>query len=140
MLELGQPLHAFDLTRIGEAIEVRLAKPKEELVLLDGTTVELDPSDLLIADKNKPLALAGVMGGVDSGISKETKDVFLEGAFFSPLMVQGKQRKFNFVTEAAHRFERGVDYEMTEMAMERATSLLVAILGGSPGPPLTKQR
>ena len=134
MLELGQPLHAFDLTRIDEAIEVRLAKPKEELVLLDGTTVELDPSDLLIADKNKPLALAGVMGGVDSGISKETKDVFLEGAFFSPPMVQGKQRKFNFVTEAAHRFERGVDYEMTEMAMERATSLLVDILGGSPGP------
>jgi len=134
MLELGQPLHAFDLAVIDGAIEVRLAKSKEKLTLLDGTLVELDPSDLMIADKSKPLALAGVMGGVDSGIGEGTKDVFLEGAFFSPLAVQGKQRKFNFVTEAAHRFERGVDYKVTEMAMERATSLLVDILGGSPGP------
>lgn len=134
MLELGQPLHAFDLAMIDGAIQVRAAKAKEKLRLLDGALIELDKSDLLIADHRKPLALAGVMGGVDSGISRKTKDVFLEGAFFSPLAVRGKQRKFNFVTEAAHRFERGVDYEMTPMAMERATSLLVDILGGSPGP------
>ena len=134
MLELGQPLHAFDLARIQGGIRVRLAEKKEKLTLLDGQVLELDESDLLITDHKKPLALAGVMGGKDSGISKETKDVFLEGAFFSPDIVRGKQRKFNFTTEAAHRFERGVDYELPRAAMERATHYFVDILGGSAGP------
>ena len=134
MLELGQPLHAFDLTKIEGGIRVRTAKAKEKLVLLDGRILELREDDLLIADHEKPLALAGVMGGKDSAISGDTRDIFLEAAFFSPARVQGKQRQYNFTTEAAHRFERGVDYKQTHTAMERATSLFVELLGAQAGP------
>ena len=134
MQELGQPLHAFDLTRIKGGIKVRRAKPAEKLTLLDGTVLTLAEDDLLIADHEKPLALAGVMGGKDSAIADNTADVFLEGAFFTPESVFGKQQKYNLVTEAAHRFERGVDPQLPRLAMERATKLLVDAAGGSPCP------
>lgn len=134
MLELGQPLHAFDLAKIEGGIRVRTAQAQEQLVLLDGQILELGVDDLLIADHRKPLALAGVMGGKDSGISVGTQDIFLESAFFLPDRVRGKQRKYNFNTEAAHRFERGVDYQLPRVAMERATHFFVEILGGKAGP------
>ena len=138
MQELGQPLHAFDLTRIKGGIKVRRAKSAEKLTLLDGTVLTLAEDDLLIADHEKPLALAGVMGGKDSAIAVDTVDVFgdvfLEGAFFTPESVFGKQQKYNLVTEAAHRFERGVDPQLPRLAMERATKLLVDAAGGSPCP------
>ena len=134
MQELGQPLHAFDLTRIKGGIKVRRAKSAEKLTLLDGTVLTLAEDDLLIADHEKPLALAGVMGGKDSAIADNTADVFLEGAFFTPESVFGKQQKYNLVTEAAHRFERGVDPHLPRLAIERATKLLVDAAGGSPCP------
>ena len=133
MHELGQPLHAFDLTKISGGIVVRYAKPKEELTLLDGRVLKLDKDDLLIADHKKPLALAGVMGGEYSGIADDTQDIFLEAAFFNPQVVFGKQLKYNLVTEAAYRFERFVDPTATRQAMERATELLIATAGGTAG-------
>ena len=133
MHELGQPLHAFDLTKISGGIVVRYAKPREELTLLDGRVLKLDKDDLLIADHKKPLALAGVMGGEYSGIADDTQDIFLEAAFFNPQVVFGKQLKYNLVTEAAYRFERFVDPTATRQAMERATELLIATAGGTAG-------
>ncbi|MBY6029825.1 phenylalanine--tRNA ligase subunit beta [Halomonas sp. DP8Y7-1] len=134
MLELGQPLHAFDRANLEGAVVVRLARQGEELVLLDGQTVSLDPSTLIIADDKGPLALAGVMGGEHSGVGAETRDIFLEGAFFTPLAVAGQARSYGLHTDASHRFERGVDPELTRRAVERATALLVEICGGEPGP------
>ncbi|MBY5927516.1 phenylalanine--tRNA ligase subunit beta [Halomonas sp. DP8Y7-3] len=134
MLELGQPLHAFDRANLEGAVVVRLARQGEELVLLDGQTVSLDPSTLIIADDKGPLALAGVMGGEHSGVGAETRDIFLEGAFFTPLAVAGQARSYGLHTDASHRFERGVDPELTRRAVERATALLIEICGGEPGP------
>ncbi|MBY5941373.1 phenylalanine--tRNA ligase subunit beta [Halomonas sp. DP5N14-9] len=134
MLELGQPLHAFDRANLEGAVIVRLARQGEELVLLDGQTVSLDPSTLIIADEKGPLALAGVMGGEHSGVSEATRDIFLEGAFFTPLAVAGQARSYGLHTDASHRFERGVDPELTRRAIERATELLIAICGGEAGP------
>ncbi|MGK0546154.1 phenylalanine--tRNA ligase subunit beta [Halomonas cupida] len=134
MLELGQPLHAFDRANLDGAVVVRLARQGEELVLLDGQTVSLDPSTLIIADDKGPLALAGVMGGEHSGVGAETRDIFLEGAFFTPLAVAGQARSYGLHTDASHRFERGVDPELTRRAVERATALLIEICGGEPGP------
>lgn len=130
MQELGQPLHAFDLRSIKGGIRVRHAKDGEKLILLDGTVINLAKNDLLIADHKKPLALAGVMGGKNSAIADDTKDLFLEGAFFTPEAVFGKQQKYNLMTEAAYRYERGVDPELAHIAMERATQLLVETTGG----------
>ncbi len=134
MLELGQPLHAFDLDRLAGGIVVRRAKPVEKLVLLDGREVSLDESYLLIADQEKPLALAGIMGGEHSGVSEQTTRVFLECAWFRPACIMGKARDLGLHTESSHRFERGVDYGLQRKALERATELLLQIAGGRPGP------
>jgi phenylalanyl-tRNA synthetase beta chain len=134
MLELGQPLHAYDLRRLRSRIEVRNARAGEKLQLLDGREIALDPSTLVIADGTGPVGLAGVMGGEKSGIAADTADVFLEGAFFPPDAVAGVARRYNLVTDAAQRFERGVDPRGQERAIERATQLLLQIAGGRPGP------
>ncbi|MEW5709157.1 MAG: phenylalanine--tRNA ligase subunit beta [Pseudomonadota bacterium] len=133
MLELGQPLHAFDLARIEGGIVVRFGRPGEGLALLNGQRVETAPF-LVIADAAKPLALAGIMGGADSAVGAATADVFLEAAFFSPQAVAGKAFGLGFTSESLHRFERGVDYAATRQAMERATQLILGICGGRAGP------
>lgn len=130
MLELGQPLHAFDAERLRGAITVRWAKAGETLRLLNGTTATLDGSVLVIADEAGPVALAGVMGGEASGVQPTTTAVFLESAFFVPTAVAGRARRFNLASEAAHRFERGVDPEGCRRAIERATELILAVAGG----------
>jgi phenylalanyl-tRNA synthetase beta chain len=134
MLELGQPMHAYDLRELDGGIVVRRAKTGETLKLLDGREVTLDPSVMIIADRVKPLALAGVMGGDHSGISDGTTDVLLEVAFFLPDAVAGRGRRYGLVTDASQRFERGVDPTLQERAIERATQLLLACAGGVPGP------
>ena len=134
MLELGQPMHAYDLNRLHEAIVVRFARAGETLQLLDGRTVELTPDVLVIADTAKPLGLAGVMGGEDSGISDATTDVFLEVAYFDPATIAGRGRRYGLVTDASQRFERGVDPTLQERAIERATALLLECAGGKAGP------
>jgi phenylalanyl-tRNA synthetase beta chain len=134
MLELGQPMHAYDLRELEGGIVVRRAKAGETLKLLDGRDVTLDPSVMIIADRAKPLALAGVMGGDHSGISGTTTDVLLEVAFFLPDAVAGRGRRYGLVTDASQRFERGVDPTLQERAIERATQLLLECAGGVPGP------
>ena len=134
MLELGQPLHAYDLRRLRTGIEVRDARPGEKLRLLDGREIALAPGMLVIADAEGPVGLAGIMGGEKSGIAADTADVFLEAAFFPPDTVAGVARRHGLVTDAAQRFERGVDPRGQERAVERATELLLAIAGGRPGP------
>ena len=134
MQELGQPLHAFDLRRLEGGIKVRLATKGEELILLDESVMKLDEEVLLIADHKKPLALGGIMGGKDSGIADDTTEVFLEAAVFSPQKVFSTRQKYNLSTEAAYRFERFVDPTLPELAIERATELLIATAGGAPGP------
>lgn len=134
MLELGQPMHAFDEERLTGTVTVRRASEGESLTLLDGTTVTLDPSFLLIADDAGPLAIGGVMGGLASACTDATRSVFLESAWFRPATIVGKARALGMHTDSAHRFERGVDPEGQRAALERATELLVAIAGGTPGP------
>ncbi|MBD3737642.1 MAG: phenylalanine--tRNA ligase subunit beta [Pseudomonas balearica] len=134
MLELGQPLHAFDLKQIEGGIRVRMATEGESLVLLDGQKVSLRPDTLVIADHRRPLAIAGIMGGEDSGIAADTKDLFLECAFFDPIALAGKARSYGLHTDASHRYERGVDPELARRAMERATELLLDVVGGAAGP------
>jgi len=134
MLELGQPMHAYDLRRLSQYIEVRHAKPGEQLELLDGKLVSLDTDVLVIADAEAPVGIAGVMGGEKSGIAADTSDVFLEVAFFAPEAVAGRARRFGMHTDASQRFERGVDPALQERAMERATALLTGIAGGRAGP------
>ncbi len=139
MLELGQPLHAYDLRRLNSHIEVRNARAGERLKLLDGREIALDAETLVIADGAGPVGLAGVMGGEKSGIAVDTANVFLEGAFFTPDAVGGVARRFGLVTDAAQRFERGVDPRGQERAIERATQLLIEIAGGRPGPAVLTQ-
>ena len=134
MLELGQPMHAFDLDRLEGGIDVRYAKKGEKLTLLDEKEVELNEDTLLIADAKKPLAMAGVMGGFDSGVSESTTNIFFESAYFNPLVIAGKAREYGLHTDSSLRFERGVDYALQERAIERATELLVQIAGGKAGP------
>ena len=134
MLELGQPLHAFDLDSLQGGIQVRMAKDAEKLTLLDGKEVELDSDVLVIADEAKALAIAGIMGGEGSGVSGKTKNILLESAFFTPAAITGRARKFGLHTDASHRYERGVDSELQARAMERATELLLATVGGEAGP------
>jgi len=133
MLELGQPLHAFDRDEIKGGIVVRMAEAGEKLILLDGQEVELTPETLVIADHEKPVAIAGVMGGEHSGVSETTRDLVLESAYFDPVTLAGKARHFGLHTDASHRFERGVDWQLARDAMERATRLLMDIVGGEPG-------
>ena len=134
MLELGQPMHAFDLAEIKGGIRVRMAEPGEKLVLLDGQEVTLRPDTLVIADHERALAIAGVMGGEHSGVAAGTRDLFLESAFFDTIAIAGKARSYGLHTDASHRFERGVDSQLAREAMERATALLLEIVGGEPGP------
>ena len=133
MLELGQPMHAFDLAVLDTEIVVRRATAGEQLELLDGSHVRLDEGTLLITDASGPVAMAGVMGGARSGISTTTRDVFLECAFFTPLAVAGTARRYGVQTDASHRYERGVDTSLQHAAVERATQLLLDIVGGEPG-------
>jgi phenylalanyl-tRNA synthetase beta chain len=134
MLELGQPLHAFDLAEINGGIRVRMAEEGERLVLLDGQEVSLRADTLVIADHQRALAIAGVMGGEHSGVSATTRDIFLESAFFDQIAVAGKARSYGLHTDASHRYERGVDWQLAREAMERATGLLLDITGGEAGP------
>jgi phenylalanyl-tRNA synthetase beta chain len=134
MLELGQPLHAFDDAELAGAIHVRLPKAGEQLLLLNEQTVTPSADTALIADDEKPLAMAGVMGGEHSGINDATRDLFLESAFFPPAAIAGKARALGFSSDASHRYERGVDFELQRKAIERATQLIVDICGGEPGP------
>jgi phenylalanyl-tRNA synthetase beta chain len=134
MLELGQPLHAFDNRAIEGEVVVRLAREGERLRLLNGQEVELDPDVLLIADGKKPLALGGIMGGEASAVSGSTVEVFLEAAWFNPSAVAGRARRFALSSDAAFRFERGVDFAATVEAIERATQLIFEVCGGAAGP------
>ena len=134
MAELGQPMHAFDLDRLDGGISVRRARPEETLKLLDGTEITTGADTLLITDSAGPVAVAGVMGGERSGVGAETVNVFLECAFFAPLVVAGAARRLGLHTDASHRYERGVDFELQAEAMERATRLLLDIVGGRAGP------
>jgi len=134
MLELGQPLHAFDNTKLEGAVHARLAKAKEKLLLLNEQTISLDSDVLMIADDAKPLAMAGIMGGEESGITLETSELFLESAFFAPKAIAGRARRYGFGSDASHRFERGVDFGGVRRAIERATQLILDICGGQAGP------
>jgi phenylalanyl-tRNA synthetase beta chain len=134
MLELGQPMHAYDLRELQGGIVVRRARAGEVLRLLDGRDITLDETVLVIADQSKPLGLAGVMGGDHSGIGNDTTDVLLEVAFFQPAAIAGRGRRYGLVTDASQRFERGVDPTLQERAIERATELLLACAGGTAGP------
>lgn len=134
MLELGQPMHAFDLDKINEKIIVRHAKTGENLTLLDGKNITLDDDTFIIADSKKPIALAGIMGGEESSISEASQNIFLESAFFTPSSVAKSARRYQLTTDSQQRFERGVDFELQHLALERATALLLDIVGGKAGP------
>jgi phenylalanyl-tRNA synthetase beta chain len=133
LLELGQPLHAFDAAKLTGGINVRYAKAEESVALLNSQSIKLDTEALVVADDKQVLALAGVMGGSDSAVSDDTQDVFLECAFFTPLSVAGKARNYGLHTDSSHRFERGVDPTLQNRAIERATQLIIEIAGGSVG-------
>ncbi|MFZ2523935.1 MAG: phenylalanine--tRNA ligase subunit beta [Candidatus Ferrigenium altingense] len=133
MLEMGQPLHAFDMAQLSGGISVRKARNGEGLTLLNEQAVVLDEEVLVIADDARALALAGIMGGQGSGVETATRDVFLESAFFNPDAIAGKARRFGLATDSSFRFERGVDFAATRQALERATQLLLEICGGSAG-------
>ena len=134
MLELGQPLHAYDDRLLDGSIVVRFAREGEQLTLLNGQVLDLTSDLLMVADEKKPLGLAGIMGGEHSGIADDTTRVYLEGAFWSPAVIQGKMRRLGFTSDAGYRFERGVDFEGCARAVERATQLIIASCGGHAGP------
>ncbi|MGF1614861.1 MAG: phenylalanine--tRNA ligase subunit beta [Gammaproteobacteria bacterium] len=134
MLELGQPMHAFDLDRLDGGVRVRRGCVGETLQLLDGSQVDLDAETLVIADHRHPVALAGIMGGAASAVSATTRHLFLESAFFKPRALAGMARRYGLHTDSSHRFERGVDPALQRVAMERATHLLLMMTGGEPGP------
>ncbi|MDY6981446.1 MAG: phenylalanine--tRNA ligase subunit beta, partial [Pseudomonadota bacterium] len=134
LLELGQPMHAFDLGKLQGGIHVRYAHAGECLILLDEQTIELDSETLVIADETAPVALAGIMGGAASAVGEGTVDIFLESAWFAPQAIAGKARGYGLHTDSSHRFERGVDPQLQVPALERATALLQAICGGEAGP------
>ncbi|MCK5881585.1 MAG: phenylalanine--tRNA ligase subunit beta, partial [Sinobacterium sp.] len=134
LLELGQPMHAFDLEKVDGAIDVRFSKADETLVLLDEQKIDLKEGSLVIADSSNVLALAGIMGGLESGVSASTTDIILESAFFTPEKIAGRARDYGLHTDSSHRFERGVDNAGQARAIERATSLLLDIVGGEAGP------
>jgi phenylalanyl-tRNA synthetase beta chain len=133
MLEMGQPMHAFDASKLSGGIVVRRARTGESLTLLNGQAIQLEADVLVIADQTRVLALAGIMGGQGSSVETTTTDVFLESAFFHPDAIVGKARRFGLATDSSFRFERGVDYAATQQGLERATQLLVDICGGQVG-------
>ena len=130
MLELGQPMHAFDLNKVKDEIIVRTAKSGESIVLLDGSTAKLDEQTLVIADKTNPIAIAGVMGGSESAIDDATSDIILEAAHFTKSSAAGTARRYGLHTDSSHRYERGVDPLLPHEAMDRATELVLEICGG----------
>ncbi|RLA51861.1 MAG: phenylalanine--tRNA ligase subunit beta [Gammaproteobacteria bacterium] len=134
LLELGQPMHAFDYDKLRGGIVVRTAVQGESLELLDGQTVELQPDTLVIADHGGPVAMAGIMGGQPSAVGESTTNIFLEAAFFVPDLLAGKARSYGLHTDSSHRFERGVDFKLQIEATERASQLLLDIVGGEAGP------
>ncbi|MDD9194742.1 phenylalanine--tRNA ligase subunit beta [Aliivibrio sp. S3MY1] len=134
MLEQGQPMHAFDLAKIDGGIVVRMAEQDEKLTLLDGNEAKLNNNTLVIADQNKALAIAGIFGGQESGVTSETTDIMLECAFFAPDHIRGRARAYGLHTDSSLRFERGVDSTLQATAMERATQLLVELCGGEVAP------
>ena len=134
MIELGQPMHAFDLDQLDGRINVRYAFDSESITLLDGKRLELDTDTLVIADNSRPLALAGIMGGENSGVSEQTRSIFLESAFFARETIAGKARGYGLHTDSSHRFERGVDPQLQVLAIDRATELILEICGGDVGP------
>ena len=134
MLELGQPMHAYDLAALSGAVRVRHARAGEKVKLLDGNEHTLAPDFLVIADEKDTLGLAGIMGGFDSRVVDASRDIFLEAAHFAPAAIMGRARKLGLHTDASHRFERGVDPQLPPLAMERATRLILDICGGKPGP------
>jgi phenylalanyl-tRNA synthetase beta chain len=134
MIELGQPLHAFDFEKLKGGIHVRFSKENEKITLLDGQNVTLKPNTLLIADQNAPVAIAGIMGGLDSGVTLETKKIFIESALFSQKHLAGQARRYGLATDASSRFERGVDPNLQTIAIERVTVLILELCGGQAGP------
>jgi phenylalanyl-tRNA synthetase beta chain len=139
LLELGQPMHAFDLGKLGDKLQVRWAQAGEKLALLNEQMAELSPDMLVIADASGPLALAGIMGGAATAVGLDTTDNFLEAAWFSPGAIAGRARRLGLSTDSSHRFERGVDYASTLMTIERATKLILEICGGQPGAVIEKR-
>ncbi len=133
MLLTGQPMHAFDADKISGAINVRYAENGENITILDGSTTKLENDTLVIADADKVLAIAGVMGGLDSSITDSTKSIFLESAFFMPEKIAGKARKYNLHTDSSHRYERGVDPKLANSAMQLALEIILEIAGGKVG-------
>lgn len=134
MLELGRPLHVYDLDKLNGGIDVRFGRKGEQLKLLNEQTVELDADVLAITDASGPIGLAGIMGGDSTKADLETRNVFLEAAFFYPQAIAGRARRFNFTSDASHRFERGVDFDNNIAGIERATALITQLCGGEPGP------
>ena len=134
MLELGQPMHAFDDNQINGTVRVRESSSGEVILLLDGNELTLEEGSLIIADNDGPIALAGVMGGLNSSVTDQTTDIFLESAFFDPISLSGVARKYRMRTDASIRFERGVDPLRQRRAIDRATAMIVEICGGDPGP------
>jgi phenylalanyl-tRNA synthetase beta chain len=134
MLELGQPMHAFDNDYLKGDIEVRYPQDNEKLKLLDESEHELKSETLLIVDDSGPLAMAGLMGGFDSAVTTESKNVFLESAFFTPEVISGEARQYGMHTDSSHRFERGVDPQLQKAAIERASELIIQLCGGEAGP------
>ncbi len=139
MLELGQPMHAFDLDRLQSGIVVRFARPSETLQLLNGQEVKLAEDELVIADAENPVALAGIMGGQHTAVTDQTRSVFLESAWFKPETIAGKARKYGLHTDSSHRFERGVDPGLAHQAMQRATQLILETVGGHVGPVICEE-
>ncbi|VUD66418.1 Phenylalanine--tRNA ligase beta subunit [Thalassocella blandensis] len=134
LLELGQPMHAFDKDKLSGGINVRLATQDEEITLLDDQEIKLNSDTLVIADESGPIAMAGIMGGASTAVSEATQNIFLESAFFHPVAIAGRARSYGLHTDSSHRFERGVDFSACEQAIERATELLLEIVGGDAGP------
>ncbi len=134
MLEMGQPMHAFDLAKLSGGVVVRKSRPAEKLQLLDQREIELKEGSLVIADQRAAQALAGIMGGLAASVTDATQDIFLESAFFSPAAIAGRAREYGMHTDSSHRFERGVDSTLQRKAIERATALILEIAGGKPGP------
>ena len=137
LLELGQPMHAYDLAKLQGEIDVRMARAEEPITLLDDRTVKLDADTLVISDRTGPVGVAGIMGGNRTSVSDDTVDVFFEVAYFAPDAIAGRARRIGLHTDASQRYERGVDPANQERAIERATALLLEIAGGTPGPTIT---
>jgi len=138
MLELGRPLHVYDLDKLRGPIDVRWGRQGEKVLLLNGEEVEVDPAVLCITDDSGPIGLGGIMGGESTKADEATKNIFLESAFFWPDAIQGRARRYGFSSDAAHRFERGVDFDNNVDGIERATRLILDICGGEPGPTVDK--